>query len=139
MRMIPRVKDFMTKQPYTIDEHTSIAEAQQIMKKYNIRHLPVVINNKVVGIVSDRDLKSAGSVKASPLTLQVKYIYHEQPYSVDPNTPLDEVAKEMAKHHYGSAMIVKGDQLVGIFTTVDACRALAFLLESYHLDHEESE
>lgn len=135
MRMIPRVKDFMTKQPYTINEQTSIAEAQQTMKKYNIRHLPVVINNKVVGIVSDRDLKSAGSVKASPLALQVKYIYHEQPYTVDPNTPLDEVAKEMAKHHYGSAIIVKDDQLVGIFTTVDACRALAHLLESYHLDH----
>ncbi|MBP9853577.1 MAG: CBS domain-containing protein [Candidatus Omnitrophica bacterium] len=131
--MIPRVKDFMTKQPYTITEQTSIAEADKIMKKYNIRHLPVVTNNKVVGMVSDRDLKSANSVKASPLTLQVKYLYHEKPYSVDPNTTLDEVAKEMAKHHYGSAIIVKDDQLVGIFTTVDACKALAFLLESYHL------
>lgn len=139
MRMIPRVKDYMTKQPYTITEHTSIAEAQQTMKRYNIRHLPVVINNKVVGIVSDRDLKSASGVKASPLTLQVKYIYHEQPYTVDPNTPLDEVAKEMAKHHYGSAIIVKDEQLVGIFTTVDACRALSELLQSYHLDHGENE
>lgn len=136
MHLMPRVKDYMTRQPYSIDEQTSIAEADRTMRKYNIRHLPVVVNNKVVGIVSDRDVKSVGSIKASPETLQVKFILHEQPYTVDPNTTLDEVAKQMAMHHYGSAIIVDNDQLVGIFTTVDACRALSKVLENYYLDSE---
>ena len=133
---MPRVKDYMTRQPYSIDEQTSIAEADRTMRKYNIRHLPVVVNNKVVGILSDRDVKSVGSIKASPETLQVKFILHEQSYTVDPNTTLDEVAKQMAMHHYGSAIIVDNDQLVGIFTTVDACRALSTVLENYYLDSE---
>lgn len=136
MHLMPRVKDYMTRQPYSIDDQTSIAEADRTMRKYNIRHLPVVVNGKVVGIVSDRDVKSVGSIKASPETLQVKFILHEQPYIVDPNATLDDVAKEMSQHHYGSAIIVEDGQLVGIFTTVDACRALAEVLANYYLDSD---
>lgn len=134
MRLMPRVKDYMTPQPYSIDDQTSIAEAERTMKKYNIRHLPVVVNNKVVGILSDRDVKSVGSIKASPETLQAKFVLHEQPYIVDPNATLDDVARTMAQHHYGSAIIVDKDQLVGIFTTVDACKALSKVLESHYLE-----
>jgi acetoin utilization protein AcuB len=49
-------------------------------------------------------------------------------YAVSPNTPLDEVATTKAEQKYGSALVVQNEHIVGIFTTVDACRALAELL-----------
>jgi acetoin utilization protein AcuB len=51
---------------------------------------------------------------------------------VSPDSPLDEVALEMAENRYGSAIIVQDKKVVGIFTTVDACRALAAILETRH-------
>ena len=49
-------------------------------------------------------------------------------YAVGPDAPLDEVAGEMAGHKYGSAVVLQNGKVVGIFTTVDACRALQELL-----------
>jgi acetoin utilization protein AcuB len=54
----------------------------------------------------------------------------EEPYSVTPETPLDEVVATMAEHKYGSAVIVQNAHVVGVFTTVDACRALSELLNT---------
>lgn len=134
MRLMPRIKDYMTRQPYSIEDSASIAQAEQVMRKYNVRHLPVLNNTKVVGVISDRDIKSVASIKASPDTLQIKFILRDKPYIVDPNTTLDEVSKMMAQHHYGSAVVIEKNVLVGIFTTVDACRALAEILENYLTD-----
>lgn len=50
------------------------------------------------------------------------------PYTVTPDTPLDEVVATMAEHKYGCAVVMQNRHLVGIFTTVDACRACADLL-----------
>ena len=54
----------------------------------------------------------------------------EDPYIVDPDEPVRMVAQEMAKKHYGSAVVVQNKKLVGIFTTVDACRALSQMIEN---------
>jgi acetoin utilization protein AcuB len=54
----------------------------------------------------------------------------EKPYSVSPDTPLDEVAHTMASEKFGSAVVVQNGHVVGVFTTVDACRALGDLLET---------
>jgi acetoin utilization protein AcuB len=51
-------------------------------------------------------------------------------YCVDPHVPLRDVALAMAEHKYGSAVVMSGQKVVGIFTTVDACRALADLLHA---------
>lgn len=51
-------------------------------------------------------------------------------YAVDPNTSLDVVAEALAEHKYGSAVVLQNGKVVGIFTTNDACRALAELLHS---------
>jgi acetoin utilization protein AcuB len=47
---------------------------------------------------------------------------------VEPGAPLDEVAREMAEHKHGSVVIVQNQKVLGIFTSVDACRALYDLL-----------
>jgi acetoin utilization protein AcuB len=54
----------------------------------------------------------------------------DDPYQVAPETPINEVANTMAKERLGSAVVVKNGRVVGIFTTVDACRCLAEVLET---------
>jgi acetoin utilization protein AcuB len=54
----------------------------------------------------------------------------EQPYTVSPEAPLDEVVETMAANKYGSAVIMQNQKVVGIFTTVDACEALCQLLRT---------
>ncbi|HIE33440.1 MAG TPA: CBS domain-containing protein, partial [Thermodesulfobacteriaceae bacterium] len=53
------VKDWMSEEVIVLDENASIMKASQIMKEHNIRRIPVVRQGKLVGIVSDRDIKEA--------------------------------------------------------------------------------
>jgi len=126
----PVVSKYMTCQPLLIDEEESVASAMALMKKHEIRHLPVVSGERIVGILSDRDVRTAMAfTTVDPEKMKVKEIDHEHPYQVQPDTPLHLVAAEMAAKHYGSALVVQHDELVGIFTTMDACRTLAEVLQ----------
>ena len=73
-------------------------------------------------------IESFRDVDASKVT--VEEAMTEQPYTVAPEMPLDEVVSTMAEKKYGSAVIVQNHKVVGIFTTVDACQALAELLST---------
>ena len=128
----PRL-DATAHKPVTIEEDKTVQEALQMMTEYQIRHLPVTKNEKIVGIISDRDIKWAiavfGKAKAGAVwggnKLPVGEICHLNPYSVTPNTPLREVAKTMAEKHYGSAIVMENGKLAGIVTTIDICRYVA--------------
>ena len=61
--------------------------------------------------------------------LKVRDAYVDKPCVVPASTPLATVARTMAEHHIGSAIVTKHDKLVGIFTVTDACRSLAQVLE----------
>jgi acetoin utilization protein AcuB len=91
------------------------------MREYSIRHLPVQRGGKLVGILSDRDVRLALSVHPAAKDLQVGDIMTEEPYSVSPECSLEQVTTEMGKHQYGCAIVEneKG-QAIGIFTAVDA-------------------
>lgn len=127
----PMVQKIMTHIPESIDVNANVKEAQEKMSRLQIRHLPVLKNGKVFGIVTDRDIKLAmGLVQLEPALLKVSDVCHEQPYSVDPDTPIGQVAATMAEEKYGSALVVQNGKLVGIITTVDICRALWWVLET---------
>ena len=68
------VQDWMSKDLVTIDEETSIMKASRVMKQNDIQHLPVLKKGRLVGIVSDRDLKEATPSKAT--TLDIHEMYH---------------------------------------------------------------
>lgn len=122
------VSEYMTTHPHSIGEQATMREAMELMTQHQIRHLPVKRGPKVIGILSDRDLKLFfGISNMNPDHLKVSSISHGHPYVVAPDAPLSEVAKEMAEKHYGSVLVMKGEELLGIFTTVDACRALSEL------------
>ncbi len=132
----PTIQKFMTTQPHSVEAGETVQNAAKAMKDLKIRHLPVMEGGKVTGIISDRDIKTAISLMdASPRLLLVKDISHEHPYVVAPSSQLSDVVREMADKSYGSAIIVDNQKLVGIFTTVDACRALAAVLEVRYHSH----
>ena len=106
-----------------------MATAHRMMREHRFRHLPVLTAGKLVGLLSDRDLNLVETLReVDPEKVLVEDAMTSDPYTVSPDTPLDEVVSNMAEHKYGCAVVMQNAKLVGIFTTVDACRAFAELL-----------
>ena len=120
----------MSPSPYTIDEDEPIVAAHVLMRDRQIRHLPVVRGEKLVGMLSMRDLYLMQSLKDVDLeTVPVKEVMSTEPYSVQVGASLREVAIKMNAHKYGSTVVKDGTKIVGLFTTVDAMRVLANLVD----------
>lgn len=130
-KAIPTIQGYMTTTPRSIGADQPMSIAHRIMREHRIRHLPVLRHSKVVGLVSDRDLNVLETLDGvDPQTVRVEEAMTQEPYVVAPDTPLDEVLSTMAETKYGSAVIAQHGKVVGIFTTVDACRVLADLLQA---------
>lgn len=127
---IPTVGELMTSAPRTIGADIPISTAKQFMKRDNFRHLPVLQGGRLVGIVSDRDIKVAESFPG-PGELTVGEVMTPDPYVVSEDEPLDRVLLTMADKKYGCALVHhKGSQVViGIFTDTDAIRYCRTLLK----------
>jgi acetoin utilization protein AcuB len=120
------IADYMTSSPHSIGYDQSLTQAHHVMREHHIRHLPVLRAGRLVGLVSDRDLAFAENLKdVDAAKLRVDEAMTATPYSVAKTTRLGDVAREMAEHRYGSAVVMENDHVVGVFTTVDALRALA--------------
>ncbi|MBK7857322.1 MAG: CBS domain-containing protein [Archangiaceae bacterium] len=120
----------MTTTPATIGVDQTIAAADALMAKHQIRHLPVLSGGALVGILSDRDvaiIKGLRDVDAQ--RVKVEEAMSAQPYTVEPEAPINEVAGEMARHKYGAVIVQQNRQVVGVLTTVDICRVLSELFE----------
>lgn len=130
-RVIPKIQAYMTMAPHTIGVEQTMAHAHEIMRKHRLRHLPVLSAQRLVGIVTDGDLHMVETLRdVDPLKVRVDEAMTQDVYTVAPDAPLDEVVYEMARHKYGSAVIVDNQRVVGVFTTVDACRAFADMLRA---------
>lgn len=131
MKAIPTVQKYMTYVPKSIGFDQSISQASEVMRKLHLRHLPVLKGGQLVGILTDRDLNLLMSFKdVDPNTATVEDAYTADPYFTSPDAPLNAVVSQMAEKKYGCALVVDNGKLVGIFTEVDAYRALADLLET---------
>ena len=119
------IQEYMTHLPILAKATDSLSSAQVTMRSNGIRHLPVMAGLDVVGIVSDRDIKFARAAWGDRAeTLTVKDIMSEEIFEVHPLQKLGEVASAMEEKKIGSAIVKDADVVVGIFTTVDALRAL---------------
>lgn len=117
---------YMTPSPHVVHPAASLASAQHLMQELGARHLPVLEDGKLVGILSERDVLFFEAMSdLDPSRIAVRSAMQTDVYGVSRDTPLEEVATTMAKHKYGSAVVWSGPAVVGIFTTVDAMRALA--------------
>jgi acetoin utilization protein AcuB len=127
---IPSVQQYMSAVPVTIGIDQTMSTAHQLMREHRIRHLPVLAGGRLAGVVSDRDLHLVETLRdVDPDKVAVEDALSPDPYTVAPETPLDEVVQTMADRKLGSALVVRGTRVVGIFTTVDALHALAALLQ----------
>ncbi|NOU29487.1 MAG: CBS domain-containing protein [Polyangiaceae bacterium] len=116
----------MTKSPYSIGTHDPLSKAHSLMHEHGIRHLPVLHGAELVGVVSDRDLHLVESLtEVDPSKVTVEEAMTTIVYAVAPSTPLDEVVGTMATKKCGSAVVMEAGKVVGIFTTIDLCKAFA--------------
>ena len=136
MRRIPRIKSVMTPFPYSVAPSASLEEAIAMMTEHDIRHLPVCESHLVIGILSERDVRVALTVRPGDTRLTIKQVCTEA-YLVDLERRLDEVAAEMAERRIGSAIVLRGDKLAGILTTTDICRLLATTLREAYGDEDD--
>lgn len=132
------VHEWMTQDPQTVARKTPVMEAMQMLREGGYRRLPVVDGNKLVGIVTDRDLKDATPSKASTLSvyelnyllskLSVKEVMKSPVISVNPDDPVERAALLMEEHKISGLPVVDGDELRGILTITDMLRAFVTML-----------
>lgn len=126
----PTIRQFMTPAPETIAADLTLAQARERMFRIHARHLPVVQDGELVGILSERDIALVEAIEGDLARLLVRQAMTPQPFTCGPEARLHAVAEEMAAHKYGSAIVVDREHpghVIGLFTTVDALRALAQL------------
>ncbi|SRR6266508_4403190 len=130
-----RVRELMTAKPITVDPKTPMLEARQRMVEERIRHLVVVENARVVGIVTDRDIRLNLPSPATSLSVwEINYLLAQLTVGgvmsasviiVDPDRPIAEAARIMMDHKIGALPVVDEGRLVGIITESDFVRAMA--------------
>ena len=127
------VSDWMTRDVITIAPETSLKEAHDIMNSKKIRRLPVVMQGKVVGIVTLGDIRGAEPSKASSLSvwemndllakLQVSKIMTHNPATIPQTVSIGDAAKVMLEKKFSSLPVVDAaEHLVGIITESDIFR-----------------
>ncbi len=130
-----RVQDCMTHSVITVSPLTPLHEAEQTMKEYNIRHLPVVKSDKIVGILSSGDVRRARPSDVTSLSYwELNYLWGQITVgnamspgviTVRPYTPVLEAVRLMVEHRFNSVPVVDvSNHPVGILTEVDVFRVL---------------
>ena len=136
------VSDWMTRDVITIAPETSLKEAHDIMNSKKIRRLPVVMQGKVVGIVTLGDIRGAEPSKASSLSvwemndllakLKVSEIMTHNPATIQQTASIGEAAKFMLEKKFSSLPVVDAaEHLVGIITESDIFR---LVVSEWHKD-----
>ena len=134
-----KVREWMTREPYTLTEGDRVKTAVQYLLSAGIRHVPVLRDNVLVGIVTDRDLRRAlPSVEAgaSPEKYQAFMerttlgdIMTVDPVTCTPDTDVVDVVEIFVERKFGAIPVVDGDELVAILTQIDVLRAFLEVLE----------
>jgi acetoin utilization protein AcuB len=128
------VRDSMTREVVVVGPETTATEALALCRGHRIRHLPVVEGGRLVGVISDRDLRSATPALGDPAratALQRIRIADEMVRDVAtayPEDQIEDAAMEMYERKIGCLPVVDGEDLVGIITSSDVMRALALLV-----------
>jgi acetoin utilization protein AcuB len=116
---------------FVVGPKDPVADAARRMKLHAVRHMPVVDGRRLVGILSERDVRLVeGLHGVDPARVLVEHAMTPEPYVVDPLDALARVAQEMAARRIGSAVVARNGELKGLFSTIDALRVLATLLRS---------
>ncbi len=134
--------DLMTPNPVTVMSQASLAEAWDLMRELDVRHLPVVDGDALVGMLSDRDIGSlevarllteegAGALQRR-LTQPVVQVMSTDVLAAEPDTELSDLIALLVEHRVGAIPVIRADtrQIVGIVSYIDVLRAFQAELET---------
>lgn len=133
-----KVFDVMSKDPLTVSPSDTVGKAEELMYENHYRQLPVVENKQLIGIVSDRDIRSflaqpsfvEPEKRARALRTKVNEIMTAKPLTVSPEDDLREAVELLIEEKIGGIPVVdETEGLVGIVTYVDVLRFLLNRLE----------
>ena len=128
---MPAIEKYLTPSPHAIGRDQPLTLAHAMLKKHRIRHLPVLDGGELVGLLSERDLQLIETFEGvDPKRVTIEEAMSTSVYAVTPETKLDQVLRAMAEQKYGCTVVIQNGRVVGVFTTVDVCRAFAESLET---------
>lgn len=140
------VRDWMTGKLVTLSPEASVAEALTLCRERRIRHIPILEGGRLVGIVTDRDLRDASPALGDPerasalQKIRVRDVMTREVITADPEDSIENVAQEMYEHKIQSLPVVTEgpvvdegsavaeEELLGIVTSSDVMRALVTLV-----------
>jgi acetoin utilization protein AcuB len=133
-----KIQSWMRHPVVTVKPRDSILHAREVMEKHRFNQLPVVIDGRLAGIVTDRDLRDAfpsvfeGRPRpaADPSTIQVEEVMTSGVLTLGPGAPVAEAARLMRRQRIGAIPIVDGGHLVGILTRSDLLAAFLAVAEA---------
>jgi acetoin utilization protein AcuB len=121
------VSQIMSTKIVTISPDKRVGQALKLMQKHQIRHLPVLVNDRMVGWITSRDSREI--LLASMLEeIKVGDIMVQAPLSVTPDTDVEEAARLIHEHKIGGMPVMEGDQLMGVITMHDLISAFIIML-----------
>ena len=131
------VKDSMTRGVVVLSPETTAGEALALCRERRIRHLPVLDDGRLVGIVSDRDLRSATPALGDPARAEalgrilVRDVMAREVATIRPDDPIEEAANAMREKKIGCLLVVEDGALLGIVTSSDVMEALVYLMGAH--------
>jgi acetoin utilization protein AcuB len=132
------VRDYMISEVETLAPDDSLETAVMLERRLRIRHIPIMENGELVGMVTDRDLKRA---LPSPVgtdqqtfdrivqTTQLRQIMTRSPMTISPSAPLRDAVQILCEKKFGAVPVMENGKLVGIITGVDMLRAFLLFLD----------
>ena len=138
--LLSQVRDYMTSDPQTLGMKSTLLDAVLLLRRSELRHIPILDNDRLVGVLSDRDVaRWAPSMATSVSPQEYNRVFEEtpvskvmtrNPISVSPDAPLAEAVNLMYKHRLGCLPVLEAGRLSGIITVTDMLRALYDLIGS---------
>ena len=135
--------DLMTIDPDTVTPSTTLRNVVAIMNQNGNRQLPVVEGKKLIGIITDRDVRLAVNsplLSDEPLdritlldTYTVECCMTRNPKTVTPDTPIHTVARILSAYKYGALPVVDGEELIGIISVTDLLDQMAIIPDSVNI------
>jgi len=123
-----KVSEWMIKEPITVTKDQKVQDCVDLMKEYSIRHLPVVENQKLIGLVTESDLREV-FLASLVEDLTIEGIMINEPMTVTPDTEIEDAAKLIYYHKIGGLPVVDDyEQVVGIITVADLVEAFIELM-----------
>lgn len=116
------VRDHMSRKVVTLDPQSSVEEARALLRRHRIRQVPVLRDGRLVGIVSDRDLRSASNAKR-----KISDVMTGKPFVISPIASVDEAARLLRTYKIGAVPVVEEGKLVGILSAADILDAFVEL------------